>query len=813
MNERKLAPSIPMTEDNRNVEAKVTLHHYRFPKGKAHVSGEFAIVFVEVRKLLKGNIPDECYDRKNCICLRGKMPRLDEGMDFLFRGTLAFDPKWGYQYNVDLLTMDCNIESRDNQKKFFSFILTEKQVETLFSAFEDPMELLKNEDIESLTKVKGIGPVTAQRLCRKYRDNIGNGKAYVELQGLGLTKNAIDRLVAQFKSPDIVIGRIRENPYSLINDVPGYGWKRTDEIARNQPGFATNNPRRVVAFAQYRLESRGRDEGHSCMDASMLIDEIVAECAPITPNEVADYLKADMVLDKDFPKLYKRIAGGEKDITFPTFFLGVSNSFGKDGGGKTLIGLFKYRLLEERIKDELVRIKTAPSRMEYDRDVCEGIIREVEEEQGYRYTHEQHRAIWSVLSNNVSIITGSAGCGKSSTLKPLVRIFQHYGETVEQCALSGRAASLLTEYTNINGKTIHRLLRYIPEQQQFLFNRNNKMPTDVILLDEVSMIGEELFYDLISAIRSGARLVMLGDMKQLPPINVGNLLSDCIKSGYIPTNTLTIIQRQAQRSGIVTQSLSVCEGHSLVKNSFIGEETRGELGDFKIICNTNAAIVHEKAMEEFKKLYRMGASPDSIQLVVPMKVRGDNSCRSFNHEIQQLVNGGNRPSVTINCMEGGIRYEVTYKEGDRIMIIHNNYHAKTVMGKTEAIFNGNMGHIVEIHNDLMVISLDDRDTVDEFNIVLPRSEWGDITHSWCSTCHKLQGSQAKFVIVVLDNGSYSLLMREWLYTAITRARKYCVLVGQPSAINLAVHNSDIRTKNTWLREELYKQLLIEQGVL
>ena len=124
-----------------------------------------------------------------------------------------------------------------------------------------------------------------------------------------------------------------------------------------------------------------------------------------------------------------------------------------------------------------------------------------------------------------------------------------------------------------------------------------------------------------------------------------------------------------------------------------------------------------------------------------------------------------------------------------------------------------MGHIVEIHNDLMVISLDDRDTVDELNIVLPRSEWGDITHSWCSTCHKLQGSQAKFVIVVLDNGSYSLLMREWLYTAITRARKYCVLVGQPSAINLAVHNSDIRTKNTWLREELYKQLLIEQGVL
>ena len=147
MNERKLAPSIPMTEDNRNVEAKVTLHHYRFPKGKAHVSGEFAIVFVEVRKLLKGNIPDECYDRKNCICLRGRMPRLDEGMDFLFRGTLAFDPKWGYQYNVDLLTMDCNIESRENQKKFFSFILTEKQVETLFSAFEDPMELLKNEDI------------------------------------------------------------------------------------------------------------------------------------------------------------------------------------------------------------------------------------------------------------------------------------------------------------------------------------------------------------------------------------------------------------------------------------------------------------------------------------------------------------------------------------------------------------------------------------------------------------------------------------------------------------------------------------------
>ena len=287
-----------------------------------------------------------------------------------------------------------------------------------------------------------------------------------------------------------------------------------------------------------------------------------------------------------------------------------------------------------------------------------------------------------------------------------------------------------------------------------------------------------------------------------------------ITSGYITTNTLTVIQRQAQKSGIISQSLQVCAGKSLCKNEFSGEEVRGELKDFKIVCNSEAGIVHTKALEEYRKLYEKGIDPDDIEIIVPVRTRGMNSCRFFNAEIQNIVNAddkGKKKSVDVTYTDNNTKYTVTYRENDRIMVIKNNYHAKTSKGKEVAIFNGNMGHIVDIYDDAMIITLDKEENEGDL-IILPRNEWNDITHAWCCTAHKLQGSQAPYIIIALDNSSYPLLMREWLYTALTRARKYCVLVGQPSAINMATRTSNIKVKQTWLKDELYKVVLEDAGI-
>lgn len=775
---------------NKNVTAKVTLHNYRYPKNKVHVSGEYAIVLFNVEEVVDGEIPAECFSSYGAIVVTGNLPRIEDGMEYLFTGKLIFDPQWGPQYDCLDIHLAYDMEDKEDQRKFFSFFMTENQVNLLFDHYDNPVDLLYQKNIDALTQIKGIGPVTANRMCTKYSENINNSRAYVELKNYGLTKNAIDKLIAQFGSPDVVVDIIKTNPYSLIYLAKGYGWERADKIALAQ-GFKRDCPERCLAYAEYKLSKIATEDGSSRIQIKDFLEDVLMVCAPATKEFVLGLIKEKTVKTEDFDDIYKKIKFGWKDLDLPTFF------YDKESG---YIGLFSLRVVEKRIVDQLKKLKKAKSNFSFDKQICEQIIKECEQEQGFEYTFEQKKAIWSTLNNNVSILTGQSGTGKSSTLKPLVRIFNHYGYDVAQCALSGRASSLLTEYTGLEGKTIHRLLNYLPEQERFARSETNPLNEDVIILDETSMVGEELFFSLISSIKMGAKLLMLGDIKQLPAMSVGNILNDCISSGYIPTTTLTQIQRQALKSGIITQSVHICQGKSIIKTDFSGEEIRGELQDFKIIGASEAGTTHLKAIDEFKKLFINRNIPaDDIQIVVPMRSKGVNSCRYFNAEIQEIVNPKATKSVSIEVTDNGQRFEIVYKAGDRIMVTKNNYHARNLFGREVAIFNGNMGHIIDLDSDNMIIELTGGDRV-----IIPRDEWGDISLAYACTCHKLQGAQAKYVIVVLDNSAYPLLMREWLYTAVTRARNYCALIGQPSAINQATRVSNIKTKQTWIKDDLYE---------
>ena len=773
------------------ITAKVKLNNYRYPKDRVHFSGQFAIVLLNIVELVEGEIPNEAYTAygNKSIIVRGELPHLVQDAVYTLKAEEIIDPTWGIQYRPLFISMDYQMDSKEDQKKFLSFFLTEKQIESLYENYDNPIALLRTNNIEELIKIKGIGRTTAARICMRYSDNIHNGKAYVRLKGLGLTKYAIDNLVREFGSADTVIDIIENNPYLLIKYVRGYGWEKADKIALSR-GFGRDSRERCVAYTRYRLEKEASVEGNSCMVLENLFDEILEVCYPITKANAAQYVKEETVGVEEFEKLYERIVNGERGITYPSFF--YSNKTKE-------IGLFVYRLIERKIMAEFKRLKEAAPRFYYDKEVCEQLIAETEKEQGFNYTPEQKQAIWNILNNNLNILTGSSGTGKSSTVKPLIKIFQHYNLNIAQCALSGRAASVLTEYTGLEGKTIHRLLKYSPETEEYGFTKENPLLNDVIILDETSMVGEELFLKLIEAIRSGSKLIMLGDIKQLPPISVVNILSDCLASGYVKTNVLTIIQRQALKSGIISQSVLVTQGKPLVKSDFSGSQIRGELSDFKIICDTEALIVHNNALEEFKELLKQGVSPDKIQILVTTRAKGMNSCRMFNAEIQQLVNGGKKRNCVVEVMDGGIKFEVTYKVDDKIMVVKNNYHAKTIGGSQVPIFNGYLGKITKIESDYMIVRIDNVG-----DIILNQKEWGNITHGWACTTYKFQGSQCDYAIVCLDTSSYMMLTREWLYTAITRAKKYCILVGQPKAINTACRTSNIKIKHTWLRDELNK---------
>lgn len=789
------------TKSNPSLVAKVCLHHYRYPQKGVHVSGAFAIVILEVKEILSGKIPEDDEIADNLITAVGNMLHLEKNMEYIFEGTYVVDKKWGPQFQCDNIHSDYDMKNVEDQKKFLSFFLPDNTVKSLYDSYENPLELLEQKNLGALMKIKGIGPVVANKICTRYADNIGNGRAYVELKSLGITKYSIDKLIVQFGSADVVVDIIKANPYSLIKLVKGYGWERADKIALGM-GFGRGSKERCLAYATFKLEKSAKEDGNSKMPIDNFLDDIEKTCLPATSDEIREWIKEEMVGLNDFESLFQRYTIGEQNLPTPLFFYSKENR---------CVGLYSLRFLEREISSELYRIKNAPASKTFDESVCDKIIKGVEKEQGFIYTNEQRRAIKNILNCNVSILTGRGGTGKSATLKPLIRIFEHYGLSVAQCALSGKASSLLTDYTGLEGKTIHRLLSYLPEQEKFFRNKNNPLNENVIIIDETSMVGEELFLSLISSIKSGSKLIMLGDTRQLPPISVGNILSDCINSGYIPTNTLTIIQRQAMKSGIVAQSIHVCEGKSIVKNDFCGEEVMGEMKDFKLIASQQIAVCHMNVIEEFKRLYNEKHVPiDDLQIIVPVRIKGVNSCRYFNTEIQSIVNGDKKKkSVTIAEKDGIKTFDVTYRVDDRILITKNNYHAKRIDGGETAVFNGNMGRVIDLDKETLLIRMSDGE-----KIIVPQEDWGDIALSYACTCHRYQGSQAPYVIIALDNSAFPLLTREWLYTALTRARKYCVLVGQPDAINLATRTSNIKIKQTWLREDLnrlYKEEYSQEG--
>lgn len=723
---------------------------------------------------------------------------MDLGQDYLMTATLVQDAKWGYQYNASDVHLNYDLSQEEDQRKFLSYFLSEIQIDALFAAFSNPVELLDQRQIAQLQTIKGIGPVKALKMCTRYEECKNTGRAYVVFGDLGLTKNAIDKIVKQYGSVDIAVDAVTANPYILIKDVRGYGWDKADAIAQKK-GFLPDSKERVQAYAQYYLQEQADVNGNSCVPIDDLIINVCTMCYPISKETASSYIKEITANDRQFDEYMEKHVQTHKEDDHPLLYYNLETR---------KVGLFWYRVVERDIYLEMLRIRNAEASFTFPKDVCEQAIAECEKEQGFEYTDEQKSAIWMILNNNLTIITGSAGTGKSHTLKPLIRILQKMNLKVEQCALAGRASSLLSSVTGLEGKTIHRLLHYQAEINRFKHNYENPIPADVVILDETSMVGEELFLALLSSIPTGSKFIMLGDIKQLPPLAVGNILSDSLQSGYVKTTILTKIHRQATRSGITAQAIRISAGESIIKNNFLGSEIRGELEDFKITSASDAAIIHYNIIEEFKRLYNVEKIPaDSIQVIVPMRMKGDTSCRSLNEEIQEIVNPGQEENtVQVVFTENGSKYIIKFKPKDRIIINRNNYHAIGVDGKEHAVFNGNLGHIKEITEDVMIVTIDGEDG----DLMFTRDDWYNINLAYAITVHKLQGSQAPYTIVGLDYSAYALLSRELVYTALTRATKYCSMVAQPKALNMATHTSSIKTKITWLKDDLIKAIVAEE---
>ena len=751
----------------KKVRVKARLDHITYPRS-GQISGSWTIATFNLLEVLEGDFPIEL-EWKNQFVAKGKMPALNNTDTYIISAFVIEDEKYGLQLETESMYVDYNLDDVEEQRKFFSFFLTPNQIEILYSQFEDPMRLLKERDIDSLVKAKGIGPVTAQRMITKYEDCQDKGLAYVKFYDLGLTKGAIDKLVKFYGSPEAAVAVIENNPYTLIIQVPGYGWNKADAIALAQ-GLTLDCPERMGAYLVHYLREQAEINGNSWVNVDDLCLAIEQVCGPT-----------------DQEKVYEVVRRGIRDKT-----LYFDNADGR-------IGLTEYRRLEENLADEIVRIQNGSAAIPIDERKAKEVLAKVEKEQGFGFTEEQNAAIWNTLNSQFSILTGLGGTGKTSAVNGIAHVLREHNYRVAQVSLSGRAASKLTEITHIPGQTIHRLLGYDPESGGFHYNKENPVPYDIIIGDEVSMWGGEITLDLLRAVPNGAKVLFIGDPKQLEAIGLASVLTDTIKSQTIPTVQLTKIQRQKADSGIITQSLKVACGEQIVSANSTGTEYRGALRDFKLVTYIDAGLTQSKIIDEFNELYKeKGVPAKDIQVLVPMRSKGEASCRALNIAIQEIVNGcPQRNEVTINYADGNFKYCYTYRKNDRVIIMKNNYKTINTEGHKEPIFNGNVGYIKEIGPDYMIINL-----TEQGDIILTEDNYDNLSLAYAITVHKKQGDSSPYVIGAIDSSSYALISKELLYTMITRARKYCVIVGQKRILQQAVKISRVKTKQTWLKELL-----------
>lgn len=751
----------------KKVRVKARLDHITYPRS-GQISGSWTIATFNLLEVLEGDFPIEL-EWKNQFVAKGKMPALNNTDTYIISAFVIEDGKYGLQLETESMYVDYDLDDVEEQRKFFSFFLTPNQIEILYSQFEDPMRLLKERDIDSLVKAKGIGPVTAQRMITKYEDCQDKGLAYVKFYDLGLTKGAIDKLVKFYGSPEAAVAVIENNPYTLIIQVPGYGWNKADAIALAQ-GLTLDCPERMGAYLVHYLREQAEINGNSWVNVDDLCLAIEQVCGPT-----------------DQEKVYEVVRRGIRDKT-----LYFDNADGR-------IGLTEYRRLEENLADEIARIQNGSAAIPIDERKAKEVLAKVEEEQGFGFTEEQNAAIWNTLNSQFSILTGLGGTGKTSAVNGIAHVLREHNYRVAQVSLSGRAASKLTEITHIPGQTIHRLLGYDPESGGFHYNKENPVPYDIIIGDEVSMWGGEITLDLLRAVPNGAKVLFIGDPKQLEAIGLASVLTDTIKSQTIPTVQLTKIQRQKADSGIITQSLKVACGEQIVSANSTGTEYRGALRDFKLVTYIDAGLTQSKIIDEFNELYKeKGVPAKDIQVLVPMRSKGEASCRALNIAIQEIVNGcPQRNEVTINYADGNFKYCYTYRKNDRVIIMKNNYKTINTEGHKEPIFNGNVGYIKEIGPDYMIINL-----TEQGDIILTEDNYDNLSLAYAITVHKKQGDSSPYVIGAIDSSSYALISKELLYTMITRARKYCVIVGQKRILQQAVKISRVKTKQTWLKELL-----------
>lgn len=603
---------------------------------------------------------------------------------------------------------------------------------------------------ERLKEVEGIGDKKLQTIMEAYDEQRELRDIMVYLQEYDISVNQGIKIYKKYGNDTIKI--ISENPYRLSDDIYGIGFKTADTIA-NKMGVSIDSPYRCEAGLKYVIKECA-SEGHCYIPKEELI------------------IKASRLLEVDS----ETIEEGIRDLVFKNIFFAVNNN------DEINIYYKPYYMAENSVARKIIEL----SRYDFDELEVDADkeIRLIEKKEGISFGHKQIEAIKESLSNGMVIITGGPGTGKTTTINAIITICENLGLEVSLAAPTGRAAKRMTETTGREAKTIHRLLEisFMEEDSaEFFKDEDSPIEADVIIIDEASMIDILLMNSLLKAISPGTRVILVGDIDQLPSVGPGNVLKDIINSGTIKVCMLDEIFRQAEESMIIVNAHRVNKGEAPLLNEKDKDFFFISLRNPQDIVNT----ITELNKNRLPSFY--GVDPISdIQVLTPMK-KGDVGINSLNNRLQEALNPKSK------YKEEKKVGDVIFRVGDKVMQIKNNYKMEwkvisdgKEVSKGEGIFNGDFGYISEIDNEentLKVIFDDEKEVEYDYK------QLDELMLAYATTVHKAQGSEFPVVIMPISSGPPMLMTRNLFYTAITRARKLVVLVGNERNMQMMIKNN------------------------
>lgn len=710
-------------------------------------------------------------ENEELVCV-GSFKNVEAGETLEIQGNYVEHPVYGFQLKAESFRVTPPDDMVSMERYLSSGAIKgigEALARRIIRTFKEETFRIMEEEPERLAEVKGISERKAREIANQMIEKKDMREAFVFLQQYGISNTLAVKIYNKYGMN--LYGIMKENPYRLAEDISGVGFKIADDIA-SKIGIHTDSDYRIKSGIMYAL-LQGSGEGHTYLPANLL-SERAAMLLGLHREAVEPQID-NLAMDR---KLVIKLKGEEKCVYASSYYYAE---------------LKCARMLHD------LNISMEEDLLPCEEKKIEGLLLAMEAEQGLALDELQRKAVMTSIRHGLMILSGGPGTGKTTTINTIIRFFEAEGMDILLAAPTGRAAKRMTETTGFEARTIHRLLEINGSMEegksaQFERNEENPLEADVIIIDEMSMVDIHLFQSLLCAVSVGTRLIMVGDMNQLPSVGPGQVLHDLISSGSFPVVILKKIFRQAGESDIVVNAHKINRGESISFDNKSRDFFLLERNDVNVIYKHMIQLIREKLPPYVE------ATPYDIQVLTPMR-KGNLGVEVLNSILQKYLNS---PAPEKKEYQTGERL---FREGDKVMQVKNNYQITwevrsrygIPVDKGMGIFNGDTGVIKRIDETAQSLTVE----YDEHRLVeYPFIQLDEIELAYAITIHKSQGSEYPAVILPLLSGPRMLFNRNLLYTAVTRARRCVTILGNSRVVQEMIDNAKENRRYTSLNDRI-----------